>query len=91
MVLRGNQIMKSKKDKKQLKDIVTDRMFILPRALANDRDPETGEPCVMAAVNGVKAFVPVDKQTPIPYSAYCILKDIGLINSYNEEDGFDPL
>jgi hypothetical protein len=70
----------------ELKDLITERIFKLPRSVANDMDPVTGEACVFVGVNGKAYYVLVEKPTAISYNAFCVLKDNGIITG-NFNDG----
>lgn len=58
--------------------------------MANHIDIVSGDPCIYVQVNGVKFYIPVEKPTPIPYNAFCVLKELGILNYYNSyEQGND--
>jgi len=71
-----------------LKECIGDRYFFVPKSAANSFDRVNGVPCVYVSVNGQEYMIPVDKRTPIPYNAFCVLKDIGFLSRYdNFEEG----
>jgi hypothetical protein len=74
--------------------VVGQRLFVIPLNKANEIDPATGQRCVFVQVNGVRFHIPVDKPTPIPYNAFCVLRDIGFMEkymNYDEGEGFKSL
>jgi len=77
---------KSTKKIIDLKDIIAEKLFKLPKSMANEIDIVTGEPCIFVMVNGVKYYIPVEKPTPIPYIAFCVLKDKGIADYYLSYD-----
>ena len=75
-------IHRSTKAIKDLKHIVGQRLFNLPRSMANDIDLKSGKPCIYVGINGKSFYVPVETSTPIPYDVFCALKDIGILEHY---------
>lgn len=73
----------------ELKEIVGERIFNLPNSMANHIDIVTGDPCIYTQINGQKYYIPTEKPTPIPYVAFCVLKDLGILNYYNSYDQGD--
>lgn len=73
----------------ELKEIVGERIFNLPRTMANHIDIVTGDPCVYVQVNGQTFYIPTEKPTPIHYNAFCVLKDLGILNYYNSYEAGD--
>lgn len=75
-----------------MKEVVGDRIFKLPKSVSNEIDPVTGRPCVFVQVNGKAYHIQVDVDTPIPYPAFCILRELGKIPNYNSfDEGADVL
>jgi hypothetical protein len=72
----------STKKIKPLKELVGDRIFILPKRMANDVDIVTGKPCLFVGINGKATYVLVEEPTPISYNVFCALKDIGILDYY---------
>ncbi len=82
--------MQSDKQVIELKELVGERIFNLPKDMANHVDVVTGRPCIFVGVNGTKYYIPVEEPTPIPYNAFCALKDIGVEKYYKDyEEGED--
>ena len=78
----------STKKIKPLKELVGDRIFVLPRRMANDIDIKTGKPCIFVGINGKATYIPVEEPTPIPYNVFCVLKDNGVLDYYKSyEEG----
>ena len=73
---------RSTKRIKELKELIGERIFILPQRMANDIDVVTGRPCLYVGINGVAHYIPVETPTPISYNAFCVLKDLGILNYY---------
>lgn len=74
--------------------LVADRIFNLPRTMANSIDPGTGRPCIHVGINGKYWDILVEEALPIPYNVFCVLKDIGILNHYEkyaEGEVFKPL
>lgn len=83
-----HQIHRSGKKVIELSELVRDRLFTLPRNLANDIDTKTGEPCFSIGINGKWTYLPVGRPTPISYHVFCTIKDMGLSPKYSSfEDG----
>lgn len=80
---------RSKKPVIELKELLGERIFTLPRSVANDIDTVTGKPCLFVGINGKPTYLPVETPTPISYPVFCVLKDLGLIGSISsfEEGG----
>ena len=84
----------SEKIVKPLSECVGEKLFLIPKNKANEIDTQTGAPCVYVSINGTAMYIPVDQPTPIAYEAFCVLRDIGMLdhyNSYEEGQDFDPL
>jgi hypothetical protein len=84
----------SVKSVKPLSEIVTNRIFLIPKEKANSFDPTTGEPCVFVGINGVNTNLPVGVPTPILYNVFCVLRDLGIVtyqDFYAEGGSFEPL
>lgn len=77
-----DNLKRSLKKVKPLSDIMTDRIFILPKSMANAVSDVRKKPCILVQVNGEKYYIPVEEPTPIPYAAFCALRDIGVENFY---------
>lgn len=74
--------MQSSKPIIRLGDLVAERIFILPKSMANSIDPVTGAPCIWVGVNGQSYTVLVERPVPIPYNVFCALKDVGILEHY---------
>jgi hypothetical protein len=76
-----------------LNELVGDKIFILPKTMANDIDLKTGKPCVWVGINGKAIYIPVEEPTPIPYNAFCLLKDNGNFpyQKYTQGEEFKPI
>lgn len=82
----------SKKPIKPLSECTTQKLFIVPRERVNDIDPITGEKCLFVQINGKPHYIPVDKPTPISYNAFCVLRELNIIDyTYKEGAEFNPL
>jgi len=82
----------SKKPIIELKELIAERIFTLPRTMANEIDTATGEPVIFVSINGKRTYVPVERPTTISYPVFCTLKDLGILNNYqNYDDGGDIL
>ena len=68
----------STKKIRPLSELVADRIFVLPKRMANDIDLKSGKPCVFVGINGKSHYIPVEEPTPISYTAFCVLRDLGL-------------
>ena len=78
----------STKEVRSLKEIMGERIFTLPRSMANDVDTITGQPCLFVGINGRPYYIPVESPSPIPYNVFCALKDLGILDYYsNYEEG----
>lgn len=91
---KTNQIRYSAKNKKNMNELIGDKRFFIPDNLSNDRHPETMEKVFCVRINGKATYIPTGKDTPVPYEAFCVLKDIGAIASgeiYARDNEFDPL
>ena len=94
MEQKAPQRFHSVKNIKSLDELVGNKIFNLPRSMANSIDTMTGKPCVWVGVNGVSYNIPVEEPTPISYEAFCVLKDVGILNRYSkytEGEDFNPL
>lgn len=92
MGIGARPMLKSKKKIVDLNELVSDKIFLLPRSMANSIDIVTGKPCVFVGVNGKATYVLVEEKVPIPYNVFCALKDIGKLNyKYTDGELFEPL
>ena len=85
---------RSKKPIQKLADVVGEKGFIFPPQLANDCNPENGQPSLMVSINSKKTYIPVGKMTTINADVYSVLKDAGIViaeKDYSAEGAFDPL
>ncbi len=80
-------MLRSKKKVIELKEIVGERLFLLPRKMANDIDIVTGQPCLFIGINGKATYIPVEVKTHISYPVFCILKDLGIPYETYDEGG----
>lgn len=83
----------STKPVKDIKGLISDKRFILPRSFANDGDPDTGKPIVLVYVNSKRYNLYVEEEIDIPYEPYCVLKDSSAyrdIDKYDMGGEFDP-
>lgn len=71
----------------EFSELLRQRIFTLPRSMANECDPVTGKPCVFVGINGKRTYVPVETPTPISYAVFCVLKDIGFSCESYEQGG----
>jgi len=86
-------IRRSTKTVIELRELYSNKIFNFPDSFANDRDPMSGVPSIMVAINGRKQFIPVGRDTEVDYEAFCLLRDCGIIspNQTFEVGGeFDP-
>jgi hypothetical protein len=90
---KTHQRLNSVKKVKPLSEIITNRIFIIPKEKANSIDPTTGEPCLFVGINGVNYNIPVGVPTPILYNVFCVLRDLGTIDyqDFYEGGSFNPL
>ncbi len=81
-------MLRSEKTVRDLSELIGERIFTLPRSLANDIDVVTGQPCLFVGINGKSTYIPVERPTAISYPVFCVLKDLGILRSYQEyEEG----
>lgn len=76
-------MLRSRKKVIELENIVGERIFILPRNMANQIDIVDGRPCLFVGINGKPTYVPVDVPTPLSYPVFCVLKDLGILKAYD--------
>lgn len=83
--------MQSSKEVINLNDLLDDRIFNLPRSMANEIDLATGKPCLHIGINGNQTYLPVEEPTLIPYNVFCTLKDMGILEFYMKYDDGEEL
>lgn len=86
--------MKSDKEVIPLSQVIKERIFNLPKTMANSIDTVSGKPCIWVGVNGKPYVLIVEEPIPIPYNVFCVLKDNGVLNPYEkyiEGEEFRPL
>ena len=65
---------------KPLDGCVSQKLFTIPVEKANDFDPTTGERCLSVQINGKSYFMALGRPTPIDYNAFCVLRDLNIID-----------
>lgn len=83
---------RSTKPVKDIAEIQTNKVYVIPERFSNDYDPQTGRRCVYVQSNGVKFYIPVEKPTVIPERVYNVLRDVGIITTLSDREAvnFDP-
>lgn len=85
-----HQMLNSTKKVIELKELIGERYFTLPRSMANEIDLVTGEPVIYVGINGKSTYIPVERPATISYPVFCTLKDLGILTTYqNYDDGGD--
>lgn len=83
--------LRSTKKVLSLDRVLKERVFVLPSKMANSFDTSIGEPCLYVAVNGVNTYIPVGTPTHISYANFCVLKDLGILETYSSFEEGDLL